>query len=76
MGTQHIIDLSGLNDGTVPVYFKCKFPFLLFQALFARDAFSKHIYAKLFDWIVRQLNKTLVSTEAQKKFIGVLDIYG
>ena len=60
----------------IPCMFKIYIFFLLFQALFARDAFSKHIYAKLFDWIVRQLNKTLVSTEAQKKFIGVLDIYG
>ena len=46
------------------------------QAYFARDALSKHIYSRLFDWIVRELNKSLVSSSSKKKFIGVLDIYG
>lgn len=50
--------------------------FLHLQAYFARDALCKHIYSRLFDWIVHELNKSLVSTSSKKKFIGVLDIYG
>ncbi|GFW07635.1 unconventional myosin-Vb [Trichonephila clavipes] len=46
------------------------------QALFARDALAKHIYSQLFEWIVRQINKSLASNKKVHKFIGVLDIYG
>ncbi|XP_061524368.1 LOW QUALITY PROTEIN: unconventional myosin-Va [Phycodurus eques] len=46
------------------------------QATNARDALSKHIYAKLFNWIVEQVNKALVANIKQHSFIGVLDIYG
>ncbi|XP_016132169.1 unconventional myosin-Va-like [Sinocyclocheilus grahami] len=46
------------------------------QAINARDALAKHIYAKLFNWIVDHVNKALHSTGKQHSFIGVLDIYG
>ncbi|XP_054901056.1 unconventional myosin-Va isoform X6 [Poeciliopsis prolifica] len=46
------------------------------QATNARDALSKHIYAKLFNWIVEHVNKALVTNVKQHSFIGVLDIYG
>ncbi|KAL6479556.1 hypothetical protein MHYP_G00129890 [Metynnis hypsauchen] len=46
------------------------------QAVNARDALAKHIYAKLFNWIVDHVNKALHSTVKQHSFIGVLDIYG
>ncbi|PWA18941.1 hypothetical protein CCH79_00004839 [Gambusia affinis] len=46
------------------------------QATNARDALSKHIYAKLFSWIVEHVNKALVTNVKQHSFIGVLDIYG
>ncbi|KAF7659097.1 hypothetical protein LDENG_00002920 [Lucifuga dentata] len=46
------------------------------QATNARDALSKHIYAKLFNWIVEHINKALVTNIKQHSFIGVLDIYG
>ncbi|XP_061621681.1 unconventional myosin-Va isoform X6 [Phyllopteryx taeniolatus] len=46
------------------------------QATNARDALSKHIYAKLFNWIVEHVNKALVANLKQHSFIGVLDIYG
>lgn len=42
----------------------------------ARDALAKHIYAQLFAWIVSQINRSLESSDAKYKFIGVLDIYG
>ncbi|TRY99623.1 hypothetical protein DNTS_004817 [Danionella cerebrum] len=46
------------------------------QAVNARDALSKHIYAHLFDWIVEHVNKALHTSTKQHSFIGVLDIYG
>uniref|UniRef100_A0A3Q2ZNG1 Myosin VB n=1 Tax=Kryptolebias marmoratus TaxID=37003 RepID=A0A3Q2ZNG1_KRYMA len=46
------------------------------QALNARDALAKHIYARLFDWIVEHINKALQTSSKQHSFIGVLDIYG
>ncbi|XP_053176263.1 unconventional myosin-Va isoform X2 [Scomber japonicus] len=46
------------------------------QATNARDALSKHIYAKLFNWIVEHVNKALMTNIKQHSFIGVLDIYG
>ncbi|MEQ2176683.1 Unconventional myosin-Vb [Goodea atripinnis] len=42
----------------------------------ARDALAKHIYARLFDWIVGHINKALQTSSKQHSFIGVLDIYG
>ncbi|KAI8609162.1 P-loop containing nucleoside triphosphate hydrolase protein [Chytriomyces sp. MP71] len=46
-------------------------------ALVARDSVTKVVYTKLFDWLVKSINKSLKrdSTNDQK-FIGVLDIYG
>uniref|UniRef100_H2ZQ86 Myosin motor domain-containing protein n=1 Tax=Ciona savignyi TaxID=51511 RepID=H2ZQ86_CIOSA len=46
------------------------------QALGSRDALAKHMYAKLFDWIVTKVNRALVTTAKEHSFIGVLDIYG
>uniref|UniRef100_A0AAZ3PT39 Myosin VAa n=1 Tax=Oncorhynchus tshawytscha TaxID=74940 RepID=A0AAZ3PT39_ONCTS len=46
------------------------------QASNARDALAKHIYAKVFNWIVDHVNKSLRATVKQHSFIGVLDIYG
>ncbi|KAM6980375.1 unconventional myosin-Va isoform 2-T2 [Aplochiton taeniatus] len=46
------------------------------QATNARDALAKHIYAKLFNWIVEHVNKALHTNVKQHSFIGVLDIYG
>ncbi|XP_056399957.1 unconventional myosin-Vb isoform X2 [Hyla sarda] len=46
------------------------------QAINARNALAKHIYAQLFNWIVQHVNKALYTTSKQHSFIGVLDIYG
>nr|XP_023664120.1 unconventional myosin-Vb isoform X2 [Paramormyrops kingsleyae] len=46
------------------------------NALNARNALAKHIYANLFDWIVQHVNKALYTISKQHSFIGVLDIYG
>uniref|UniRef100_UPI00358DFBCF unconventional myosin-Va isoform X2 n=1 Tax=Myxine glutinosa TaxID=7769 RepID=UPI00358DFBCF len=46
------------------------------QAVNARDALAKHVYAQLFAWIVQHINRALHATDKQKSFIGVLDIYG
>lgn len=43
----------------------------------AKDALAKHIYAKLFQYIVQVINKSLnTASRKQNSFIGVLDIYG
>ncbi|XP_077441918.1 unconventional myosin-Vb isoform X2 [Vanacampus margaritifer] len=46
------------------------------QALNARDALAKHVYARMFDWIVAHVNVALRTSSKQHSFIGVLDIYG
>nr|CAD7595944.1 unnamed protein product [Timema genevievae] len=46
------------------------------EAIGARDALAKHIYAELFNWIVVVINKALENTDTSQRFIGVLDIYG
>ncbi|KAJ3021208.1 UNVERIFIED_CONTAM: Myosin type-2 heavy chain 1, partial [Siphonaria sp. JEL0065] len=47
------------------------------MALVSRDSVTKVIYTKLFDWLVRAINKNLKrDSTADQKIIGVLDIYG
>ncbi|XP_026210327.1 unconventional myosin-Vb isoform X3 [Anabas testudineus] len=46
------------------------------EATNARDALAKHIYARMFDWIVEHINVALHTSSKQHSFIGVLDIYG
>ncbi|XP_012234909.1 unconventional myosin-Va isoform X2 [Linepithema humile] len=46
------------------------------QAIGARDALAKHIYAELFNWIVTGINGSLQTLAKAQCFIGVLDIYG
>ncbi|XP_058089542.1 myosin-1 isoform X2 [Magnolia sinica] len=49
----------------------------LLQAIDARDALAKYIYASLFDWIVEQINKSLeVGKWRTGRSISILDIYG
>jgi myosin heavy subunit len=40
-----------------------------------RDALSKAIYARLFDWLVTQINKAILKEDICSS-IGVLDIFG
>lgn len=46
------------------------------EAGYGRDALAKHIYARVFDWIVAKINRNLLTHEDTQNFIGVLDIYG
>lgn len=49
------------------------------QAIENRDALAKALYSRLFDFLVKRLNKPLMgeySDLSDKKAIGVLDIYG
>ncbi|XP_072574051.1 unconventional myosin-Vc isoform X1 [Paramormyrops kingsleyae] len=46
------------------------------RAVNARDALAKHIYAHLFDCVIRNINTMLRFAGKQHTFIGVLDIYG
>nr|XP_014351998.1 PREDICTED: unconventional myosin-Vc isoform X2 [Latimeria chalumnae] len=51
-------------------------PMMKNQAVNARDALAKQIYAYLFDCIVGKINNALLFSGKQHTFIGVLDIYG
>ena len=53
-----------------------KTSFIYLQAVAARDALSKHMYAKLFEWLVAKVNRALTNNEKEHSFVGVLDIYG
>jgi len=48
------------------------------QSVYARDALSKAVYGRLFDWLVKQLNKSLTNKKRppRSNVIGLLDIYG
>jgi len=49
----------------------------LTQAIDARDALAKSIYAHLFDWIVEQINHSLgTGKQRTRRSISILDIYG
>ncbi len=47
------------------------------QVEFAVSALAKALYARMFNWLVVEVNKTLDKKNAQRAyFIGVLDIAG
>ncbi|KAK9106296.1 hypothetical protein Syun_022307 [Stephania yunnanensis] len=49
----------------------------LSQAIDARDALAKSLYACLFEWLVEQINKSLeVGKRRTRRSISILDIYG
>ena len=46
------------------------------DAQYARDAFVKDLYNKMFDWLVARVNETLETSDGVKSMLGILDIYG
>ncbi|XP_039433322.1 unconventional myosin-Va isoform X2 [Culex pipiens pallens] len=46
------------------------------QSEASRDALAKHVYAEMFQFIVKKINRNLAGGKKQNCFIGVLDIYG
>jgi myosin heavy chain 6/7 len=46
------------------------------QVVYAVAALAKAIYAKMFNWLVARVNKTLDTKNKRQYFIGVLDIAG
>ncbi|KAL5559547.1 hypothetical protein UlMin_035758 [Ulmus minor] len=45
-------------------------------AVAGRDALAKTVYARLFDWLVEKINKSVGQDLTSRMQIGVLDIYG
>ncbi|KAK3153628.1 hypothetical protein QOZ80_2BG0178580 [Eleusine coracana subsp. coracana] len=46
------------------------------SAVIGRDALAKTVYARLFDWLVDNINKSIGQDIDSRAQIGVLDIYG
>ena len=46
------------------------------ESVLSRDALSKSLYARLFDWLVDKINGSIGQDAHAAGFIGVLDIYG
>ena len=47
------------------------------QAVLARDALAKAVYARLFEWIVNRINDSIRGAATDNStFIGLLDVYG
>ena len=59
------------------VYHWISYPSLLptTQARYTRDALSKALYYRLFDFLVESINRAMMK-EGDELVIGVLDIYG
>ena len=75
------IALGDLNKNLVTTEVKTrneKFdkPLSVQDAGYVRDALSKAIYSKLFDWLVLRVDDALRTDVTPRSFIGVLDIYG
>ncbi|RNA16818.1 myosin-IIIb-like isoform X1 [Brachionus plicatilis] len=87
-----IYELLGINTGALIEALTASLPtaggrdefirnHTLEAALDARDALAKHVYSRLFYWIVSKINNTLSYDKSEKsassiKEIGILDIYG
>eukprot|EP00029_Vermamoeba_vermiformis_P011292 TRINITY_DN616_c1_g2_i1.p1 TRINITY_DN616_c1_g2~~TRINITY_DN616_c1_g2_i1.p1 ORF type:complete len:1008 (-),score=401.27 TRINITY_DN616_c1_g2_i1:84-3056(-) len=63
---------SGAASRNVSMYFS---PLKPEQAAYTRDALSKHVYSRLFDYIVVRINENIFDPTSEYN-IGVLDIYG
>lgn len=57
---------------------KVRTPLSSEQAIYVRDALAKAVYDRMFTWLVRRINTSLVnkSYRGKKTLMGLLDIYG
>ena len=53
-----------------------KIPLKVQEARYSRDTLAKALYARMFDWLVVQINQSLLTNSETRAFIGVLDIFG
>ena len=66
--------LTSVSIGTRSVIY---IPYNVDQACGARDAMCKHVYSRLFDWLIGKINATLdVGSTEEVNCLNVLDIFG
>ena len=53
-----------------------KIPLKVHEAEYSRDSLAKVAYARLFHWLVVQINASLLTQSETRTFIGILDIFG
>ncbi|KAG0499460.1 hypothetical protein HPP92_004151 [Vanilla planifolia] len=58
------------HDGNIAKALDCS------AAVASRDTLAKTVYARLFDWLVEKINKSIGQIECSRLMIGLLDIYG
>ncbi|KAG0503626.1 hypothetical protein HPP92_003698 [Vanilla planifolia] len=58
------------HDGIIAKALDCS------AAVASRDTLAKTVYARLFDWLVEKINKSIGQIECSRLMIGLLDIYG
>ena len=68
-----LISRTMTQPGSNSVY---KIPLKKAEAEYSRDSLTKALYAKIFDWLVKKINQSLLTVAETRAFIGVLDIFG
>lgn len=46
------------------------------QAIYSRDALSKALYSRMFDYIIQRVNDAMYIDDPEALTTGILDIYG
>ena len=64
-----------MTSHTMIVCLRCRVPLKVGEAASARDALSKSVYSRLFDYIVTRVNQALPFSSS-RSYMGILDIAG
>ncbi|KAL8274693.1 hypothetical protein Esti_001408 [Eimeria stiedai] len=75
------LDPAGLEDAllvrmTIAGSNEIKGRWTQHQSELLKESLCKGVYERLFEWLVRQVNRNISNPEGMDKFIGLLDIFG